>query len=96
MTITSDDAVMTKVIYPSSPTSNGLLTISNASSFTFSTSKFIASYSGDGKFTDYDGKFLATAKGPIIIETRDITPKYVFGFITGVTIVYNDMTYSST
>ncbi len=95
MTISSDDVSMTKVIYPNG-NGNSFLTISNASSFKFNSLEFVASYSGNGKFTDYDGKFLSTAIGPIIIETRDITPKYVFGFLTGVTIVYNDMTYSST
>ncbi len=96
MVITSNDAEMHRVIYEDSSGKNHFLTISQVSSFTFDSTKFLASYEGKGKFTDHDGNTLSTVEGPIMIYTRDVSPSFnIFGQLTGVKIVYNTMTYSS-
>lgn len=95
MVITSDDAEMHRIIYKVGD-QNKFLTISNVSSFTFKSNEFMAKYDDKGEFTDHDGNFLSYSEKGIIIETRDVTPKFNFiGILTGVKIVYNTMTYSS-
>lgn len=96
MTISSSDAVMNKVIYPVSSTSNRFLTISDASSFTFSNTKFLASYSHSGIYTDLDGNFVGNSPNKVIIQTSEVHPEYTLGiFLSGIYIDYNGCRYSS-
>lgn len=96
MDLSTSDAKMVKVIYAASGSKNKFLTISDASSYSFTSKYFIAKYTKDGEFTDLNGKHLEDAKQPIIIQTTDISPeKNVFGYIINVSLVYNGCTYSS-
>lgn len=96
MTVSSEDAVMTKVIYPTS-TSNRFLTISDAADFTFSNERFLATYNHSGVYTNLAGNVIGHSPDYVVIETTEVHPQYILGiFLSGVYIDYNGCRYSST
>lgn len=97
MTVSKSDAVMTKVIYPITSTSNRFLTISGVDDFTFDAAKFIATYNHKGIFTDYEGNFINDSPNNVVVQTTEVHPQYILGFIlSGVYIDYNGCRYTST
>lgn len=94
MTISSSDAIMTKIIYPISATTNRFVTISNADSLIFSSSLFSATYSHEGTITDVEGSYVGTVAKPVVVQTSDITvTKGLLGTVKSVRITYNNIYY---
>lgn len=97
MFITEDDAVMNRILYPVSSTSNAFLSISNPSSFYFSKDRFAATYSHHGAYYDAYGNFMGFSPETVLIQTSEVHPTYSLGFIlTGVYVEYNTIRYYST
>lgn len=94
MTVSSEDAVMTKIIYPVSATTNRFMSISGASSFIFSNEKFSATYNENGILTTLDGEKIGTVSKPVIVQTNqiDVTTNRL-GRVTDVCIIYNGLYY---
>lgn len=96
MYVTSSDAVMNKVLYPATSTSNMFLSISNASSFYFSKDRFAASYSHHGVYYDTYGYMIGYSPESILIQSSEVHPTYALGFILqGVYVEYNTIRYYS-
>lgn len=94
MTVSSKDAVMTKVIYPLTGSANRFLTIDNAYALICDHAHFYAKYNHEGSITYLDGTFVQYTSSPVIIETYDVVvDKFAGIFVTGVTINYNGNDY---
>lgn len=95
MTVSSEDAVMTKIIYPVSSTTNRFMTIEGASSFIFSNEKFSATYNKNGTLTTLEGEEIGTVSKPVIVQTNQIEVKTNWlGMVTDVCVIYNGLYYS--
>lgn len=94
MTVSSSDAVMTKVNHAIVPSLNRFLTINEPKAFVFSNEKFSASYDHQGILTTLDGELIGYLSPPITVLSTDIDVTTNFlGFVTGVCINYNDLQY---
>lgn len=97
MYITSKDAVMNRVLYPATPTTNMFLSISNVSSLYFSGSEFAATYSHHGAYYDAYGNFMGFSPETVLIQASEVHPTYSFwNVLTGVYVEYNTIRYYST
>lgn len=95
MTVSSEDAVMDRIIYPVSADTNRLLTVDNADSFVFDKDRFVAYYDHQGKITLSDGTFVQNLQGPIYIQAEEVRLTFnLFGKVKDVTVVYNNREYT--
>lgn len=94
MTISSSDAVMTKVIYPLSAETDRFLTIYNADTVDFTRSVFHIYYSHNGEITTLEGDFVQYVPAPVIIQAESVDLTFgLFGNIKDVTVTYNGREY---
>lgn len=96
MEVSDSDAAMHRIIYKDTAGFR-FLTISKPTSFIFSKDYLCASYSKNagGYFSDSDGTPILTIEKEIIIESRDVKATLFFAWITGITVTYEGIEYST-
>ena len=88
MDIQKDNAILSRVWYPISGSTNNFVSTENPDELIFDASQLFIRYKHRGKITDLDGNFIKfTPIDEVVIETREVKYTYVpFGIkITSVT-----------
>lgn len=95
MTISNDNAVLTKVIYPISGTTNRFVTIDSPDKLIFDASQLYIEYDHKGVITDLYGEFYGYTPSNVAVETYNVKIDYKVLWVKTYSVTFNGNEYTS-
>ena len=95
MTVSKDNAVLTKVIYPISGTTNRFVTIDSPDKLIFDASQLYIGYDHKGLITDIDGAIYGYTPNNVAVETYDVKIEYKGFWAKVYKVTFNGCEYVS-